>query len=153
MNKLTCSFLIFFNTLISFSQCEFSIEEILKIGEMNGSQIENFALSKGMSSFEKDAYYCDNGQGMIVFTRKEDEITYTFGTLAKNQYISWKNYVNNNSLFEYKGELLIDGQRYFTYKYNNTFKDKLILGVGLRFTQIIKEDGEWTGAISVSYYY
>ena len=154
MNKLICTFLIYFNTLISFGQCEFSIEEILKIGEMNGSQLEDFTLSKGMSYFEKDAYYCDNGQGMIVFTRKEDEITYTVGTLAKNQYESWKNYVNNNNAsFEYKGESIFEGQKYFIYKYHATFNDKLILGVGLRFTQIIKVEGEWTGAISVSYYY
>jgi hypothetical protein len=138
----------------TFSQCNFSLSELLSIGQMNGSEIDDLTILKGMSyDTSEEGYSCDDESGVLFINNRTDEFSYIFSTTSKKQYQSWKSSVQNNDLFEYRGEQVAEGIKLLIYKYLKILEDPLVVAVSVVFSQQIIDEGQWAGTVKISYYY
>jgi hypothetical protein len=122
---------------------------------MNGSEIDDLTINKGMSyNVIEEDYSCDDGNSVLLINNTVDEFSYTYSTKSKKQYQSWKSFVQNNDLFEYRGEQVVEGYKLFIYKYVKIPEDPLVIGVAVVFSQqIIDDNGGWAGSVKIAYYY
>lgn len=148
--KLSLFTITFLISITSFSQCTFTLEEILRFESMSNSQIETYTLEKGMSKFGDDFYVCDDNHDILMINNGEDDeygpiiLMYTYSTSNKTNYLSFKKHVEN--VTELQKEQETAGVKYYSYLYEK-YEDGIC---EVLFNSGINELGEWKGTIYIS---
>jgi hypothetical protein len=139
--KIQILFFLIFISNVNFSQCEITIEEIVKFESMSNSEIETFTLEKGMSKFEEGSYVCDKNNDFLMVDKNSS--FYSYITTDKLFYLDFKKHVENET--DLNKEEVLSGVTYYTYLYK-----KYELGIcEIMFNSGISESGKWEGTIHV----